>query len=69
MNDQIKKLSRQVPGWNCNGVYLGPYDKSLEKFAELLIRDLVDTIKRTQPVGPDFEWSILNNYNLEIKDE
>jgi hypothetical protein len=40
MNERIKQLAKQVPNWNCNGVYLGPYEKSLEKFAELIIEDM-----------------------------
>lgn len=36
-----------------------------QKFAELIIRDVVSTVERTQKVSKDFSWSILNNYNLE----
>lgn len=39
----------------------------VEKFAELIIRDVVKTVKRTQNTSSDFEWAILNNYDLEIK--
>ena len=39
MNERIKELAKQVPGWNCNGVYLAPYQPSLEKFAELIVRE------------------------------
>ncbi len=39
MNEKIKQLAKQVPNWNCNGVFLGPYEKSLEKFAELIIKE------------------------------
>jgi len=38
-----------------------------QKFAELIIRDVVGTVKRTQKTSQDFEWAILNNYNLEIE--
>ena len=42
--------------------------ESLEKFAELIVRDVVKTVKRTQITSPDFEWVILNNYDLEIEE-
>lgn len=39
-----------------------------EKFAELIVRDVVATVKRTQETSPDFEWAILNNYDLGVKE-
>jgi hypothetical protein len=47
MNERIRQLAKRVPGWNCNGVYLGPYDKSLEKFAELMIVEFTEAVKET----------------------
>lgn len=41
MNERFKELAKKVPNWNCNGVYLGPYDKSLEQFAELIVREVI----------------------------
>jgi hypothetical protein len=40
-----KELARQVPGWNCNGVFLGPYEKSLEQFAELLKQECIKAMR------------------------
>jgi hypothetical protein len=39
MNERINELAKQVPGWNCCGVFTGPYEKSLEKFTELIVRE------------------------------
>lgn len=38
-----------------------------QKLAELIVRDVVATVMRTQSSTPDFEWSILNNYDLDIE--
>jgi hypothetical protein len=42
MNERIREIAKQVPNWNCNGVFLGPYEKSLEKFAELIVRECAE---------------------------
>lgn len=44
MNERVKELARQVPNWTHRGVYLGPYPKSLEQFAELIIQECVNTV-------------------------
>jgi hypothetical protein len=41
-------------------------DMAMEKFSELIVRDVVNTVMRTQSVSPDFEWTILNNYDLVL---
>lgn len=46
MNERFKELAKQVPNWNCNGVYLGPYEKSLEKFAELIVAECAGIYSR-----------------------
>ena len=68
MKERIKELKKQATVTHYHG--LGEIDElNVEKFAELLIRDVVATIKRTQNLSPDFEWSTLNNYDLELEDE
>jgi hypothetical protein len=41
---KIKELAKQVDGWNCNGVFVGPYHKSMEKFAELIVKECANEI-------------------------
>jgi hypothetical protein len=72
MNDQIRKLAIKA-GIDIRGHLTGvlivdekPDVQDLEKFAELIIRDVVATVKRTQPIHPDLEWVILNNYDLDL---
>lgn len=68
MNQRIKELWYQAvqphtgDSWSEQSAFM-------EKFAELIIRDVVDTVIRIQPTTPDFKWSILNNYELELNDE
>lgn len=64
MNERIKELLEQVGGYGAKAL-MHPDD--VEKFAELIVRDVVSTVKRTQPTSPDFEWVILNCYDLDIE--
>jgi hypothetical protein len=70
MNEQIKKLAGQARLLMFTDDKGNHYvsDGNLQRFAELIVRDVVDTVKRTQITSPDFEWAILNNYHLEIKE-
>jgi hypothetical protein len=70
MNKVVKELVEQAiiyiePNSDHDGTWA--FDK--EKFAELIVRDVVNTIKRTQPTTADFEWSVLNTYDLELNNE
>lgn len=75
MNERIKELAEQAVDYalsvcDANGCYQGAEYLTVvkEKFAELIVRDVVDTVKRTQKTSPDFEWTILNNYSLDVKE-
>ena len=75
MNERMIELAEQADLWNGmeptrrEGRYVGYMNVSdVEKFAELIVRDVVATVKRTQPSSPDFEWAILNIYDLEFKE-
>lgn len=70
MNNRINELAKQAT-YTVKGVNGCTWGEtvSMEKLAELIIRDVVNTIKRTQPTTQDFEWAILNNYDLEVNDE
>ena len=78
MNQRIKELAEQAGlkyhNWITNesniddGDFKYPRLEDYEKFAELIIRDVVKTVKRTQNTSADFEWVILNNYDLEINE-
>ena len=46
-NKLVQDLSRQVPNWNMNGVFLGPYHKSLEQFAALIIGEVCQHLTNT----------------------
>ena len=65
MNERIKQLAEQV-----DKEFNSPYDrhKAIERFAELIVRDVVTTVKRTQVTSPDFEWAILNNYDFGVEE-
>jgi len=63
MIDQLSILAKQA-GLHDDWFIDNP---EIEKFAELIIRDVIRTVARTQPVSPDFDWVILNNYDLEVK--
>jgi len=72
MDKRIKELAEQA-GFMYHitaGIVAGPH-ASPEMFAELIVRDVVETVIRNQGknVSPDFEWVILNNYDLELNDE
>ena len=69
MNNRIKELISEAIKAIPDQVDFNLPKEFTEKFAELIIRDVVNTIKRTQPTTQDFEWAILNNYNLEVNDE
>lgn len=68
MNQRIEELAEQVSLELFNDTAQHRLLNGFaEKFAELIIRDVIATIKRTQITGPDFEWVILNNYDLEVE--
>ena len=71
MNQRLKQITGQVldeivpETWTTLG-----YDKIKEiqnRTAELIVRDVVATVKRTQVTSPDFEWVILNNYDFGVE--
>ena len=66
MNERILEIDKEAGLKFPSETSLSPVE---EKFAELIIRDVVNTVKRTQVVSPDFEWVILNNYELGIENE
>ena len=67
VNDRFLELATEAglqPFEDC-----GPgYVYKMEKFAELIVRDVVATVKRTQITSPDFEWVILNNYDIGVEE-
>jgi hypothetical protein len=70
MNQRIKELAEQagykpLPGFDLANTIEETY---LEKFAQLIVRDVVATVKRTQTTSPDFEWAILNNYDIGVEE-
>ncbi len=65
INVAIKFADAKVPNLKGNEFFWNKVKD--EKFAELIIRDVVETVERTQTVSQDFAWVILNNYNLEIE--
>jgi hypothetical protein len=65
INVATKFADSTVPNLKGNEVFWNQVKD--QKFAELIIRDVVETATRTQNVSPDFAWVILNNYNLEIE--
>lgn len=44
------------------------HDDFVNKFSELIIRDVIDTTIISQFYSPDYEWTMLNNYGLEMED-
>ena len=71
MNERIKALVEQATSYMPGqppyaGLTFDMFDK--EKFAELIVRDVVTTVKRTQVTSPDFEWAILNNYDFGVEE-
>jgi hypothetical protein len=73
MNERFKELAEQAKFMaeeehNRQISYNAELKAFAEKFAELLIRDVVATAMRSQSVGRDFEWVVLNNYGMEIEE-
>ena len=78
MNERIKKLAETAGFYfydmhDVDGQDLGESIEADEwsaadKFAELIVRDVVTTVKRTQATSPDFEWAILNNYDFGVEE-
>jgi hypothetical protein len=65
--NRISQFAVQAGGYE-----VAPYDfllrqHELQRFAQLLISDVVSNARRIQQVSPDFERVMLNMYNLEIK--
>ena len=68
MNKQIREFAEQANEWASKQCPYKSYSQLFtEKFAELIIRDVVKTVKRTQNTSADFEWAILNNYDWEVE--
>lgn len=71
ITEHMEKIKQRAMYWvNSHGAFgenesYQRLDEDL--YAELIIRDVVNTIKRTQPTTPDFEFAILNTYWLEVK--
>lgn len=70
MNNRIKELVIQVDPTSIipSGGHVWMTAAHFEKFVELIVRDVVDTVKRTQETSPDFEWAILNNYDFGVEE-
>ena len=64
MNERIKELYKLTIGRDWAYDFDTEY---AEKFAELIVRDVVATVKRTQVTSSDFEWAILNNYDFGVE--
>lgn len=63
MNERYKKIAKQVPNWNIGNVYLGPYDNSLEQFADLLVRECSENlIKVWYEQGLDIRGAELSKF-------
>jgi hypothetical protein len=65
-NKLVQDLSRQVPNWNVNGVFLGPYHKSLEQFAELIVRECAGVVSKDMDYHAN--WcgdKILKHFGIE----
>lgn len=76
MNERIRELAEQA-GFKSAGELFGQsvpeYAIPLEKFAELLIRDVTETAakfrqSKTRPVGWNFRATVLNEYGLKEND-
>ena len=78
MNEKIKKMAEQagflfynmhdIDGQDLGETIEADSWDAASKFAEMITRDVVATVMRTQVLSPDFEWAILNNYELEVKE-
>jgi len=80
MNERIRELAIQAGlEWRLSQPHFtntsNPIDfpvnpnRELEEFAALIVRDVVATVIRTQVTSPDFEWAMLNNYELEVSND
>lgn len=70
MNERIRQLAIEAKliASEPNGFDQNNLSKAQQKFAELIVRDVVATVKRTQVTSPDFEWAILNNYDFGVEE-
>lgn len=76
MNNRIKELAFGAANKIADQFTPGFFDDRMvsdiaaiqAKFAELIVRDVVGTVKRTQITSPDFEWVMLNNYDFEVEE-
>lgn len=66
MHERLQRLAAQA-GWyefNKHAYF------DINKFAELVIRDVVKAARLTQNVPRDFEWNMLvATYDLELEDD
>jgi hypothetical protein len=67
MNERIRELVAQA-GFDPAALERMGVMPQAEKFAQLIVRDVLATVKRTQYTSPDFEWAMLNNYDLELEE-
>ena len=75
INEKFKELYSEAAAYAFDQRFIaspdGPrelMDVINEKFAELIVRDVVATVKSTQITSPDFEWVILNNYDIGVEE-
>ena len=75
INEKFKELYSEAAAYAFDQRFIaspdGPrelMDVINEKFDELIVRDVVATVKSTQITSPDFEWVILNNYDIGVEE-
>ena len=69
MNEKLEKIVKLSGGTKTYVPHPGVwqfFDDELQSLYVSIIRDVVETVKNTQNVSDDFEWSILNNYDIEL---
>lgn len=66
MNERIRELARRVVGKNKNDVgSISLFDEQIEKFAELIVRECVDIVKKDSAVTLEDKIGLI----LSIKEQ
>ena len=62
MNERIQKLAEQA---NCSIDGMGYGEGNIEKFAELIVRDVLDKVLQAMDDGMDVYYTVADKFGVE----